>query len=297
MPRSETRLDPTRGPLAAFASQLREARAASGLTYRELAYRAHYSPAALARAAGAERLPSWEIVRAYVVACGADDQDLAEWLVRWKGTAAALGVTAAGAAAADADADADQSKPPNPNPSLADCARREDLARELRRATQAVNAKPMELARRAGVSRSSVYAYLNGTALPPVEVLDRIVVALGVTPQAQRAWADARDRVAEGVRSAANLDRATEPAVNVEAAESASDRTRRWTRNRREQREVDLHELLVRRFTAAFFVGLSGLFVLIILKTSTYLVNLWGSALLAVATLLAITIRYYSRRK
>jgi DNA-binding NarL/FixJ family response regulator len=50
------------------------------LTYRELAARAHYSPAVLSQAAAGKVVPPWPVVRAFVMACGADE---APWERRW----------------------------------------------------------------------------------------------------------------------------------------------------------------------------------------------------------------------
>ncbi|HEY0638809.1 MAG TPA: helix-turn-helix domain-containing protein, partial [Pseudonocardiaceae bacterium] len=54
--------------------------------------------------------------------------------------------------------------------------------------------KRATLARAIGVSQSSLYAYLNGTTLPPPEVLDRLLVALDVPAAEHRRLATARDR-------------------------------------------------------------------------------------------------------
>ncbi len=49
-------------------------------------------------------------------------------------------------------------------------------------------------------NKSTIANYMSGKTLPPPDVLDNIVIALGVPPEEQRAWADAWDRVtfAEG---------------------------------------------------------------------------------------------------
>jgi tetratricopeptide (TPR) repeat protein len=54
------------------------------------------------------------------------------------------------------------------------------------------------LAREAGVPRSTLHTYVTGATLPPADVLDRIVVALGGTPGEQSRWAEAWDRVSAG---------------------------------------------------------------------------------------------------
>jgi transcriptional regulator with XRE-family HTH domain len=77
--RPERPIDPL-WPLASFASGLRALRQKRGYTYKELAGITHYSRAALSTAAGGKRLPSWELTRAYVLACGGP---VAEWRARW----------------------------------------------------------------------------------------------------------------------------------------------------------------------------------------------------------------------
>lgn len=52
-----------------------------------MAEHAHYSRTVLAEAAGGRTLPSWEVTRAFVLACGGDEH---EWLRRWTETERAL---------------------------------------------------------------------------------------------------------------------------------------------------------------------------------------------------------------
>lgn len=82
MGRRERPLDPTEGPVARFAYELRKLRQeAGGPTYRAMAARAHYSTATLAQAAAGDRLPSLQVTLAYVTAC---DGDLDDWERRWQ---------------------------------------------------------------------------------------------------------------------------------------------------------------------------------------------------------------------
>jgi len=53
--------------------------------------------------------------------------------------------------------------------------------------------KRTTLARRIGVSASSLYAYLSGTTLPPAVVLDRLLTELGVAGKEHARLANARD--------------------------------------------------------------------------------------------------------
>jgi WD40 repeat protein len=88
VPRGERPLGPGADVLLRFAGDLRRLRERAGSpTYRELATRAHYSPAALSEAAGGRKLPTLAVTLAYVSACGGDT---AGWMARWRQTAAEL---------------------------------------------------------------------------------------------------------------------------------------------------------------------------------------------------------------
>ena len=81
MGRAETPLDPTAGPLPAFAHELRRLRYAAGRpSYRALARKAGYSAAALSAAASGSSFPSLSVTLAYVGACGGPTE---EWAERW----------------------------------------------------------------------------------------------------------------------------------------------------------------------------------------------------------------------
>ncbi|TDB87607.1 XRE family transcriptional regulator [Actinomadura sp. KC216] len=89
MPRPENALSPDDGPVPAFAVELRRLRADAGRpTYRAMAKRCHYGHTTLSEAAAGRRFPSWEVTRAYVIAC---DGDLDEWRRRWCETADQVG--------------------------------------------------------------------------------------------------------------------------------------------------------------------------------------------------------------
>ncbi|MEU6393954.1 DNA-binding protein [Streptomyces sp. NPDC046939] len=82
MGRRESPVDPAAGPVQRFAYELRKLRQeAGGVTYRELARRAHYSATALSQAAAGEQLPSLPVTLAYVRACGGDEE---AWERRWR---------------------------------------------------------------------------------------------------------------------------------------------------------------------------------------------------------------------
>ncbi|MFF4056392.1 DNA-binding protein [Streptomyces sp. NPDC001668] len=80
--RRESPLDPSAGPVARFAAELRKLRAEAGSpTYRMMAQRTGQGASTLSQAAGGERLPTLPVVLAYVRACGGD---LEEWEERWR---------------------------------------------------------------------------------------------------------------------------------------------------------------------------------------------------------------------
>ena len=90
LPRTERPVDPSQGPTQRFAAELRALRDTAGRpSYRELAGRAHFSKATLSAAAGGHRLPTWEVTRAYVDACGGD---VDQWRERWDAARADLGL-------------------------------------------------------------------------------------------------------------------------------------------------------------------------------------------------------------
>jgi hypothetical protein len=68
--------------LLAFANDLRQLRQQAGSpSYRQLAKRAHYSPAALCQAANGRAIPTLEVTLGFVKACGGD---VAGWERRWR---------------------------------------------------------------------------------------------------------------------------------------------------------------------------------------------------------------------
>ena len=88
MPRPERPLDPSAGPKEYFAYDLRQLRFGAGQpSYKQLAERAHYSRTSLSEAAGGRAFPSWEVTRAFVLACGGDED---AWQRRWAQTERAL---------------------------------------------------------------------------------------------------------------------------------------------------------------------------------------------------------------
>ena len=81
MARQERPIDPSSGPLEAFAWDLRKLRVEAGApTYRTLARTTGYGASTLSQAANGAQRPSLDVVLAYVGACGGDVDD---WRKRW----------------------------------------------------------------------------------------------------------------------------------------------------------------------------------------------------------------------
>ncbi len=88
MGRPEKPLTSGADPVGQLAHELRVLRRKAGSPpYQTMAKVAGFSATTLSRAASGKRLPSWEIVKAYVRACGADFE---EWEPRWKEADAAV---------------------------------------------------------------------------------------------------------------------------------------------------------------------------------------------------------------
>ncbi|WP_060893419.1 hypothetical protein [Streptomyces europaeiscabiei] len=82
MGRPERPVDPSAGPVARFAHELRQLRSAAGSpSYRSMAKAAGCGATTLSQAVAGERLPALAVVEAYVGACGGD---LAAWRLRWE---------------------------------------------------------------------------------------------------------------------------------------------------------------------------------------------------------------------
>jgi transcriptional regulator with XRE-family HTH domain len=78
--------------LALFAAELRELRLSAGLSCRALAGRAHFSRTTVSNVESGLRRPSWDIVQAFVRACGGDVRAAEE---KWRRLPQADGLTRA----------------------------------------------------------------------------------------------------------------------------------------------------------------------------------------------------------
>jgi hypothetical protein len=81
MPRPENKIT-WDGPVADLAHALRELRMRAGRpTYRKMAENTHYSASVLAAAAAGNRCPTWQVVEAFIQACGGDEEAI--WRSLW----------------------------------------------------------------------------------------------------------------------------------------------------------------------------------------------------------------------
>lgn len=75
------------GPLGRFAAELVELKdTVPGTTYRSMAHRCNFSHAVLAEAARGRKLPTWEVVKAFVTALGANEEEVRDWEKFWAQT-------------------------------------------------------------------------------------------------------------------------------------------------------------------------------------------------------------------
>jgi hypothetical protein len=82
LPRPSRPLDPTTGPVQAFAAELRQLREQAGNPkYLQMARTTGRSRTALAEAAGGDHLPTWETVAAFITACKGD---VPAWRSKWE---------------------------------------------------------------------------------------------------------------------------------------------------------------------------------------------------------------------
>jgi transcriptional regulator with XRE-family HTH domain len=78
--RREKNIDPD-SPYAEFATALRDLRAAAGLTLDNLARETGLSKSTLSAATNGQHLPTWDVVSAFVTACGGKPAD---WAMRFR---------------------------------------------------------------------------------------------------------------------------------------------------------------------------------------------------------------------
>lgn len=157
----------------AFAAALQRVRRHAGLSYRQLADRAHYSHPHLIRATSGKQLPTWEVAAAYLAGCGVPADLMPVWRRRWE---------EAGRGSHD----------------IVGLLDRAETLEELGVALAAL-VRPRSLralARETGIPRATIQAWLGGTRLAGRDRLDHLVRTVGATPAERAAASNALDRLA-----------------------------------------------------------------------------------------------------
>jgi transcriptional regulator with XRE-family HTH domain len=158
-----------------FAAALQRVRRNAGLTYRELAGRAHYSHPHLIRATSGRQLPTWDVTAAILRGCGVPTELMPVWRRRWEAV----------------------SRDPQ---DIADLLRSAETLDDLGDALSAL-ARPRSLRtleQLTRIPRTTIQAWFRGTRLPNRDRLDCLIRALGATPHERAAFARALDRISSG---------------------------------------------------------------------------------------------------
>ncbi|MFD7159669.1 helix-turn-helix transcriptional regulator [Kribbella sp. NPDC059898] len=155
-----------------FAAALQRVRRHAGLTYRELAERAHYSHAHLTRATSGRQLPTWEVAAAFLGGCGVPADLMPVWRRRWE----------------DAIRD-----PRDVVGLLEGAGSLEELGEAVAALVQPRSLRV--LARETGIPRATIQAWLRGTRSPGRDRLDHLVRTVGGTHAERAAVARTLDRL------------------------------------------------------------------------------------------------------
>jgi transcriptional regulator with XRE-family HTH domain len=156
-----------------FAAALHRVRRHAGLSYRQLADRAHYSHPHLIRAANGKQLPTWDVAAAYLTGCGVSADLLPVWHRRWQ----------------------EATRDPRDVVGLLDSA--ETLEALGTAVTALVRPRSLRtLEQLTGIPRATIQAWLQGTRLPNRDRLDHLVRTVGATRAERTAVAEAVDRLA-----------------------------------------------------------------------------------------------------
>lgn len=161
--------------VAAFAAALQRVRRQAGLSYRQLADRAHYSHPHLIRATSGKHLPTWDVAAAYLTGCGLPPDLLPVWHRRWQ----------------------QASRDPRDIVGLLENAENlEDLGVALAALARPRSLRALE--QETGIPRATIQAWLQGTRLPGRDRLDHLVRTVGATPAERTAVAEALQRLSSG---------------------------------------------------------------------------------------------------
>jgi len=161
--------------VAAFGAALERVRRQAGLSYRQLADRAHYSHPHLIRATSGNHVPAWDVAAAYLAGCGVPADLLPVWHRRWQ----------------------QASRDPRDIVDLLENAETlEDLGVALAALARPRSLRALE--QQTGIPRATIQAWLQGTRLPGRDRLDHLVRTIGATPAERSAVANAVERLSSG---------------------------------------------------------------------------------------------------
>lgn len=147
----------------------------AGLSYRQLADRAHYSHPHLIRATSGNHIPAWDVAAAYLTGCGVPADLLPVWHRRWQ----------------------QASRDPRDIVDLLENAETlEDLGVALAALARPRSLRALE--QQTGIPRATIQAWLQGTRLAGRDRLDHLVRTIGATPAERSAVANAVERLATG---------------------------------------------------------------------------------------------------
>lgn len=155
-----------------FAEALQRVRRHAGLSYRQLADRAHYSHPHLIRATNGKHLPTWEVAEAFLTGCGVPADLMPVWRRRWE----------------------QASRDPRDIVGLLDDATTlEELGAAVAALVRPRSLRALE--QQTGIPRATIQAWLRGARLAGRDRLDHLVLSVGATPAERAAVARAAERL------------------------------------------------------------------------------------------------------
>jgi transcriptional regulator with XRE-family HTH domain len=158
-----------------FAEALQRVRRHAGLSYRQLAERAHYSHPHLIRATNGKQLPTWDVAEAFLTGCGVPADLMPLWRRRWE----------------------EASRDPRDIVGLLENAKSlADLGAALAALARPQSLRALE--QQTGIPRATIQAWLQGKRLAGRDRLDHLVRSVGATPDERAAVADAVERLSCG---------------------------------------------------------------------------------------------------
>ena len=188
--RPEVPLDPSAGPLAEFAHELRGLRQRKGFTYRQLADATGLAVSTLRTAGSGTQIPTWRVTSAIVGACDGEEQRIR---ILWE-----RALTAAGRPVPDQERVIPDTAPPDPGMAITP-AQFIDLMKQLRAWAGAPSLAVLN--QRSGgylLPPSTVSETLRRDRLPRLELVSAFARACGLPDEHverwEQSWASLRSR-------------------------------------------------------------------------------------------------------